>query len=90
MDYQGQPTGRQVIPSTLIPTACGRDSLRAIQWIVTIFHAFKAQLVPQALSLETGRVLPSYVKLYQNNMLMHLRSQQAQSRARTKPTPTRL
>ena len=72
----------------LVPTACGRDSPKAIQWIVTIFHAFKAQLAPQAISQETGQVLPSYVKLYQNNMLMHLRSQQAQLWARTKPSPT--
>ena len=70
------------VPS--VPTACGRDSPKAIQWIVSIFHAFKAQLAPQAISQETGRVLPGYVKLYQNNMLVHFRSQQAQYRA--KPT----
>ena len=74
------------VPS--VPTACSRDSLKAIQWIISIFHAFKAQLVPQALSQETGRVLPDYVKLYQNNMLLHFRSQQAQSRATSKPTPS--
>ena len=72
------------VPS--VPTACSRDSPKVIQWIVTIFHAFKAQLAPQAISQETGRVLPGYVKLYQNNMLVHLRSQQAQLRARSKPT----
>ena len=66
------------VPS--VPTACGRDSPKAIQWIVSIFHAFKAQLAPQAISQETGWVLPNYVKLYQNNMLMHVRSQQAQRR----------
>ena len=74
------------VPS--IPTACSRDSPRAIQWIVSIFHAFKAQLVPQALGQETGRVLPGYVKLYQNNMLVHVRSQQAQLRAKSKPAPS--
>ena len=74
------------VPS--VPTTCSRDSLKVIQWIVSIFHAFKAQLVPQAISQETGRVLPDYVKLYQNNMLMHFRSQQAQSRATPKPTPS--
>ena len=71
-----------------VPTACSGDSPRAVQWVVSIFHAFKAQLAPQAIDLETGRVLPSYVKLYQNNMLVHLRSQQAQLRARVKPSPT--
>ena len=30
-----------------VPTVCGRDSPKAIQWVVTIFHAFKAQLAPQ-------------------------------------------
>ena len=43
--------------------------------------------MPQAISQETGQVLPGYVKLYQNNMLVHLRSQQAQLRARSKPPP---
>ena len=73
------------VPS--VPTACSKDSPRAIQWIISIFHAFKAQLAPQAISLETGQVLPDYVKLYQNNMLVHLQSQQAQSKAKVKPTP---
>ena len=71
-----------------VPTACSKDSPKAIQWIVSIFHTFKAQLAPQALSQETGRVLPNYVKLYQNNMLVHFCSQQAQSRATSKPTPS--
>ena len=47
-----------------------------IQWIVSVFHAFKSQLALQALD-DKGRVLPAYVKLYQNNMLVHLRAQQA-------------
>ena len=72
------------VPS--VPTACSRDIPKAIQWIVSIFHAFKAQLVPQAISQEIGQVL-DYVKLYQNNMLMHIRSQQAQHRAKPNPPP---
>ena len=44
------------VPS--IPTACSRDSPRVIQWIISIFHAFKAQLAPQALGQETSQVLP--------------------------------
>ena len=71
-----------------VPTSCSGDSPRAVQWVVSIFHTFKPQLVPQAINPETGRVTPSYVKLYQNNMLVHLRSQQAQLRARSKPSPT--
>ena len=59
-----------------VPTSCGKDSHRAIHWIVSIFHAFKSQLALQALD-DKGRVLPAYIKLYQNNMLVHLRAQQA-------------
>jgi len=56
-------------------------------WIVSIFHAFKSQLNPQVLDQATGRVLPAYVKLYQNNMLMHLCAQLARPRA-GKPSPS--
>ena len=69
-----------------VPTSCGKDSHRAIQWIVSIFHAFKSQLAPSALDVDTGRVLPAYVKLYQSNMLVHLRTQQAMQ-AKSPPTP---
>ncbi|KIM55255.1 hypothetical protein SCLCIDRAFT_30499 [Scleroderma citrinum Foug A] len=71
-----------------VPTACSKGSPKAVHWIVSIFHAFKTQLAPAALNPETGRVLPDYVKLYQNNMLVHLRSQQARIRARPHP-PTK-
>ena len=68
-----------------VPTSCGKDSHRAIQWIVSIFHAFKSQLAPLALDADTGRVLPAYVKLYQSNMLVHFRTQQAMQ-AKSPPT----
>jgi len=64
-----------------VPTSCPKDSPKAVLWIVSIFHAFKSQLTPQALDQATGRVLPAYVKLYQNNMLMHLCAQLARLRA---------
>jgi len=70
-----------------VPTSCPKDSPKAIQWVVSIFHAFKAQLAPQALDPETGRVLPSYVKIYQNNMLMHLHAQRARPKASKPPPP---
>jgi len=70
-----------------VPTSCPKDSPKAIQWVISIFHAFKAQLAPQALDPETGRVLPSYVKIYQSNMLMHLRAQRAHPKA-SKPPPS--
>ena len=43
-------------------------------------------MAPQALSQETGQVLPDYVKVYQNNILVHVRSQQAQHQPRVKPS----
>ncbi|KIM55474.1 hypothetical protein SCLCIDRAFT_30334 [Scleroderma citrinum Foug A] len=60
-----------------VPTSCGRDSPQAVQWLVSAFHAFKAQLMPKAIGAKTGQVLPAYVKVYQNNMLQHLVQQQA-------------
>ena len=80
------PRARKSFTIPTVPTACSKGSPRAIQWIVSIFHTFKLQLAPCALDPETSQVLPGYVKLYQNNMLVHLRSQQARSRA--KPLPS--
>ena len=70
-----------------VPTSCGKDSPRVIQWIISIFHAFKSQLAPPALDAETGRVLPGFVCIYQNNMLLHFRLQQAQSRLKPPTLP---
>lgn len=55
-----------------VPTACKKGSPRATQWIISLFHSFKAHLNPQALD-PNGWVLPAHVRLYQNNMLIHLR-----------------
>ena len=60
-----------------VPTSCGKDSPQAVQWLVSAFHTFKAQLTPKAIDSKTGQVLPAYVKVYQNNMLLHLAQQQA-------------
>ena len=62
-----------------VPTLCGRDSPQAVQWLVSAFHTFKAQLMPKAIDTRTGQVLPAYVKVYQNNMLLHLAQQQARA-----------
>jgi len=74
----GPNTGKSFAVPT-VPTLCPKDSPKAVHWMVSIFHAFKAQLAPQVLDQEMGRVLPAYVKLYQNNMLMHIRAQRAHS-----------
>ena len=60
-----------------VPTSCGKDSPQAVQWLVSTFHTFKAQLTPKAIDAKTGQVLPAYIKVYQNNMLLHLAQQQA-------------
>ena len=66
--------------------SCGKNSLKAIQWMASIFHAYESQLTAQALHPKTGQVLPSYVKQYQNNMLLHLCAQMANTRLTHPPT----
>ncbi|KIM55108.1 hypothetical protein SCLCIDRAFT_30619 [Scleroderma citrinum Foug A] len=58
----------------------------ADEWLVSTFHAFKAILTPMALDAKTRWVLPAYVKLFQNNMLIHL-AQQSRSQASSSPPP---
>ena len=69
-----------------VPTTCGKDSPGAVQWLVSTFHAFKAILTPMALNAKTRQVLPAYVKLFQNNMLVHL-VQQSHSQVSPPPAP---
>ena len=76
------PKAGKIFTIPTVPTSCGKDSPRAVHWIVSIFHAFKSQLAPCALDSKTGWVLPAYIKVYQNNMLLHLRAQQASSQAK--------
>jgi len=80
----GPNAGKSFTVATVL-TLCPKDSPKAVHWIVSIFHAFKSQLAPQVLDLETGRVLPSYIKLYQIDMLMHLCAQCACPRASKSP-----
>ena len=63
MTKAGPCTGKSFSVPT-VPTACRKDSPKAIHWIISIFHTFKSQLAPCTLNLETGRVLPGFVKLY--------------------------
>ncbi|KAL4074550.1 hypothetical protein V8B97DRAFT_1711456 [Scleroderma yunnanense] len=48
--------------------------------LIFVLYSLKSQLTAQALNPKTGKVLLDYVKIYQNNMLMHLHAQQAQIR----------
>ena len=63
-----------------------RANYVAVQWLVSTFHAFKAILTPMALDVKTRRVLPAYVKLFQNNILVHL-AQQSCSQVSPPPAP---
>ena len=68
-----------------IPTSCQKTSHKAIRWIVAVFHSFKTHLNPIALEGDSGRVLPAWVRLYQNNFLVHIQGQ-----AKALSSPTRL
>ncbi|KAI6108811.1 hypothetical protein EDD16DRAFT_1522853 [Pisolithus croceorrhizus] len=58
-----------------IPIACDCSAPQAVQWIIAVFHSFKAHLNPIALDPQSGRVLPGWFHLYQNNLYVHLQSQ---------------
>jgi len=81
----GLNAGKSFLVPT-VPTSCPKDSPKATHWLVSIFHTFKSQLSPQVLDQSMGRVLPAFVKLYQNNMLMHLCAQCAHPRVGRVPT----
>ena len=69
------PKAGQTFSVPTIPISCKKDDHKAIHWTVFLFHSFKTHLHPEAMNPETGRVLPSFVRIYQNNMLLHFRSQ---------------
>ncbi|KAI6015524.1 hypothetical protein PISMIDRAFT_115524, partial [Pisolithus microcarpus 441] len=58
-----------------VPIACDKTAPRAVQWIVAVFHSFKAHLNPIAISADTGKVHPAWLRLYQNNLHIHLCNQ---------------
>ncbi|KAG6372371.1 hypothetical protein JVT61DRAFT_7813 [Boletus reticuloceps] len=70
---RGGPNKGKSFSVPTIPTACTQVDHRAVRWTVDLFHSFKAHLSDGALI--EGRVRPDIVKLYQNNMLIHYRSQ---------------
>ncbi|KAI5990593.1 hypothetical protein EDD15DRAFT_2369641 [Pisolithus albus] len=58
-----------------IPIACDKTAPKAVQWIVAIFHSFKSHLNPIAIDAETGKVHQAWLRLYQNNLYIHIHSQ---------------
>ena len=76
-----------------IPITCEKDAHKALHWTVSLFHFFKFHLNPEALDLEMERMLPSLVKIYQSNMLLHYWSQianQTSKLPKPKTTPPAL
>lgn len=72
---KGGPNQGKTFSIATIPIVCNKDASKAIRWIVSLFHSFKTHLNPFVLDLETGRVFPAIVKIYQSNMLLHFCSQ---------------
>ncbi|KAI5982899.1 hypothetical protein EDC04DRAFT_2915169 [Pisolithus marmoratus] len=58
-----------------VPIVCEKTAPRAICWLVAVFHSFKTHLNPVALDAETGKVRQGWLRLYQNNLHVHLQSQ---------------
>lgn len=58
-----------------IPIACRKDAPKVLCWTVSLFHSFKSHLNTEALDVETGKVLPPIVRLYQSYILLHFCSQ---------------
>ncbi|KAI5993388.1 hypothetical protein EDC04DRAFT_2910794 [Pisolithus marmoratus] len=58
-----------------IPIKCDKSAPKAIHCMVAVFHLYKAHLNPVALDSDNGRVKQGWLRLYQNNMYVHLRGQ---------------
>ncbi|KAI5983726.1 hypothetical protein EDC04DRAFT_2616036 [Pisolithus marmoratus] len=58
-----------------IPIVCEKTAPHAVHWVVTVFHSFKTHLHPVTIDTDTGKVHQGWLRLYQNNLYVHLRSQ---------------
>ena len=59
-----------------VPIHCSSDAHKAIKWIVSVYHSFKTSLVREETAIDRkGRILPQLIRIYQNNMLMHIAAQ---------------
>ena len=64
-----------VLMVPMVPIHYPSNAHKAVRWIVSIFHLFKSSLHSSSLTPD-GRVLPPLVRIYQNNMLIHIAGQQ--------------
>ncbi|KAI6011625.1 hypothetical protein EDC04DRAFT_2609800 [Pisolithus marmoratus] len=94
---KGGPNKDRSFQVPTIPITCDKAAPRAIHWVVAVFHSFKAHLNPIAIDGESGKVKPGWLRLYQNNLYVHLRGQMKETTApkralptTTKPSPTPL
>ncbi|KAI6028249.1 hypothetical protein EDC04DRAFT_2605727 [Pisolithus marmoratus] len=83
------------VPTT--PITCDKTAPKAVRWMVAVFHSYKAHPNPVAIDSDNGRVKQGWLRLYQNNMYVHLRGQlkaraspKRASPPTTKPPPTPL
>ncbi|KAI6022105.1 hypothetical protein EDC04DRAFT_2900918 [Pisolithus marmoratus] len=58
-----------------VPIVCEKTAPRAVRWLVVVFHSFKTHLNLVAIDAETGKVRQGWLRLYQNNLCVHLQSQ---------------
>ncbi|KAI6017832.1 hypothetical protein EDC04DRAFT_2902452 [Pisolithus marmoratus] len=58
-----------------IPIICKKTAPCTVHWVVTVFHSFKTHLHPVAIDTDTGKVCQGWLRLYQNNLYVHLHSQ---------------
>ncbi|KAI6004332.1 hypothetical protein EDC04DRAFT_2611660 [Pisolithus marmoratus] len=86
---KGGPNKDRSFQVPTIPITCNKAAPRAIHWVVAVFHSFKAHLNPIAIDGETGKVKPGWLRLYQNNLYVHLRGQMKETAVpKRAPPPT--
>ncbi|KAI6037797.1 hypothetical protein EDC04DRAFT_2604467 [Pisolithus marmoratus] len=83
---EGPNKGRSFQVPT-IPIVCEKAAPKAIHWIVAVFHSFKTHLNPVALDSESGKVKQGWLRLYQNNLYIHLQGQMKVTTAPKRPPP---
>ena len=69
------PRAGTVLTVPTVPIHCPSDAHRAIKWLVSTFHSFKGSLRKETALSAEGKVHPPLVRVYQNNMLLHISAQ---------------
>ncbi|KAI5984023.1 hypothetical protein EDC04DRAFT_2615900 [Pisolithus marmoratus] len=85
---KGGPNKDRSFQVPTIPITCDKAVPRAIHWVVAVFHSFKAHLNPIAIDGESGKVKSGWLRLYQNNLYVHLRGQMKETTAPKRAHPT--